>query len=81
MRLWTSLAVPCTYPLYERMRLLTEQCGGTITDTDFGADVLLTVQLPAEDVEAFREKVTELSAGQLEPLVLEEQFRPGPREK
>ena len=80
MRLWASLAVPCTYSLYERMRLLVEQCGGTIADTDFGADVLLTVQLPAEDVDAFREKVTELSAGQLEPLVVEEQFQPGPRE-
>ena len=81
MRLWASLAVPCTYSLYERMRLLVEQCGGTVADTDFGADVLLTVQLPAEDVEAFREKVTELSAGKLEPLVMEEQFQPGPRER
>lgn len=81
MRLWASLAVPCTYSLYERMRLLVEQCGGTVADTDFGADVLLTVQLPAEDVDGFREKVTELSAGKLEPLVMEEQFQPGPRER
>ena len=63
------------------MRLLVEQCGGTVADTDFGADVLLTVQLPAEDTDAFREKVTELSAGKLEPLVVEEQFQPGPRER
>lgn len=81
MRLWASLAVPCTYSLYERMRLLVEQCGGTVADTDFGADVLLTVQLPAEDVDGFRGKVTELSAGKLEPLVMEEQFQPGPRER
>lgn len=80
MRLWAALAVPCTYPLYERMRLLVEQGGGVVTDTDFGADVVLHVTLPAEDVGAFQEKVTELSAGQLEPLLVEERFQPGPRE-
>ena len=62
------------------MRLLVEQSGGVITDTDFGADVLLTVTFPTEEVAAFREKVTELSAGQLEPMVMEERFQPGPRE-
>ena len=81
MRLWASLAVPCSYPLYERMRLLAEQCGGVVVDTDFGADVVLTVQLPAEDVAGFRAKVTELSAGGVEPLLLEEAFQPGPREE
>lgn len=80
MRLWAVLAVPCTYPLYERMRLVVEQSGGIVTDADFGADVLLTVTLPAEDVSAFQVKVTELSAGQLEPLLVEERFQPGPRE-
>ena len=81
MRLWASLAVPCSYPLYERMRLLAEQCGGVVMDTDFGADVVLTVQLPAENVAGFRAKVTELSAGGVEPLLLEEAFQPGPREE
>lgn len=80
MRLWASLAVPSTYPLYERVRLLAEQRGGIVTDTDFGADVVLTVLLPAEDVDAFRGKLRDLSAGGLEPLVLEERFQPGPRE-
>jgi len=80
MRLWATLAVPCTYPLYERMRLLVEQGGGVVADTDFGADVVLHVTLPAEDVAAFQEKVTELSAGQIEPLLVEERFQPGPRE-
>jgi len=81
MRLWSTLAVPCTYPLYERMRLLVEQSGGVIADTDFGADIVLTVTLPEEDVTSFREKVTELSAGQIEPLLVEEAFQAGPREE
>ncbi len=80
MRLWASLAVPCSYSLYERMRLVVEQCGGVITDTDFGTDVVITVTLPAEDVDAFSAQVTELTAGSVEPLLLEKVFQPGPRE-
>ena len=80
MRLWASLAVACSYPLYERMRLMVEQCGGVVTDTDFGPDVVLTVTLPAEDVDDFCDKVTELSAGTVEPLLIEKIFQAGPRE-
>ncbi len=80
MQLWSTLAVPCTYPLYEQMRRLIEGMGGVIQDTDFGADILFTVILPSPGWAAFQEQVTELSAGTLEPLLLEEGFRPGPRE-
>ena len=78
MRLWAVLAVPCPYALYERMRLLVEKCGGAVESADFGADVVLTVLLPAEDVDAFQEQATELSAGTVEVLVEEERFQPGP---
>ncbi len=78
MRLWTLLAVPCGYPLYERMRLLIEKSGGVIQDADFGTDVLLSVLLPAEDAAAFQEKVTELSAGSIKTLVEGQRFQPGP---
>ena len=81
MRLWASVAVPCTYALYDRMKLLIESSGGVIVDTDYGADILMTVQLPAEERKALLGEVTELSAGTLEPLLLEEVFQPGPREE
>lgn len=80
MRLWASLAVPCSYSMYERMRLTVEHCGGIVTDTDFGTDVVLTVTLPAEDVDDFSAKVTELTAGSVEPLLMEKTFMAGPRE-
>ena len=79
MRLWAVLAVPCSYSLYERMRLLVEKSGGAVESADFGADVVLTVLLPAEDVDAFQAQVTELSAGTAEVLVEETRFQPGPR--
>ena len=81
MRLWATIAIPCSYAMYERVRLLVEMEGGIIAGTDFGADVVLSVLLPAEQTQSLQEKLTELSAGQLELLVEEEAFRPGPREK
>ena len=81
MRLWATMAVPCTYSLYERMKLLVEGCGGIIEDTEYGADILLTVTLPARRQEELVGQVTDLSAGTLEPLLVEEGFRPGPREE
>ena len=81
MRLWATIAIPCSYAMYERVRLLVEMEGGIIAGTDFGADVVLSVLLPAEQTQSLQEKLTELSAGQLELLVEEEAFRPGPREE
>lgn len=81
MRLWATIAIPCSYAMYERVRLLVEIEGGIIAGTDFGADVVLSVLLPAEQTQSLQEKLTELSAGQLELLVEEEAFRPGPREE
>ena len=81
MRLWATIAIPCSYAMSERVRLLVEMEGGIIAGTDFGADVVLSVLLPAEQTQSLQEKLTELSAGQLELLVEEEAFRPGPREE
>ena len=78
MRLWAVLLVPCAYSLYERMRLLVEKSGGMVENADFGADVVLTVLLPSEDVPSFQAAVTDLSAGTVEVLVEEEKFQPGP---
>ena len=59
-------------------RVINFPARGSVENADFGTDVLLTVLLPAEDVDRFQEKVTELSAGTVEVLVEEERFQPGP---
>ena len=81
MSLWTVWEVPCTYPLFERMKLDIEACGGVIKDTQYGADILLRVGFPAGGAEAFAARLTELSAGQLEMTAAGEEFLPGPREE
>ncbi len=64
------LAVP--YALLERARLLIARHGGQSLGEDFGADVTLTAQLPAERFAAFQAQMRELSAGKLQAEVIEE---------
>ena len=80
MSQWTLWDVPCTYPLFERMKLEIQSCGGVVRDTEYGADILLRAAFPAGGAERFAPRLTELSAGALEMLPDGEEFLPGPRE-
>jgi uncharacterized YigZ family protein len=62
-RVWTRIAVPCPYNLFDRLRAETESFGGVVEATDYGAQVLLTVLLPEERAGDFQTRLTELSAG------------------
>ena len=81
MSLWTLWDVPCTYPLFERMKLEIAACGGVVRDAKYGADIVLRAAFPAGGAEQFASRLTELSAGQLEMLPAGEEFLPGPREE
>ena len=80
MSLWTVWDVPCTYPLFERMKLEIAACGGVVRDAAYGAGILLRAAFPAGGAERFAPRLTELSAGGLEMLPGGEEFLPGPRE-
>ena len=79
MGAWARLRIPCTYPLFERLKLEIEGCGGVIDDVVYGADVTLSVSLPAERTAALQARLTELSAGSIKVETLSEEYRPGPR--
>ena len=79
MSRWTLWDVPCTYPLFERMKLEIAACGGVVRDADYGADIRLRAAFPAGGAEAFAPRLTELSAGSLEMAAAGEEFLPGPR--
>lgn len=81
MSLWTLWDVPCTYPLFERMKLEIAACDGVVRDTEYGADIVIRAAFPAGGAEKFAPRLTELSAGQLEMLEAGEEFLPGPREE
>ena len=80
MSLWTEWEIPCTYPLFERMKLTVESCGGVVRDAEYGADIVLRAAFPSGGAEQFAPRLTELSAGQLAMTAAGESFLPGPRE-
>ena len=79
MGLWAMADIPCPYALFERVRGEVTTLGGTVDSADYGADIRLTVSLPAENTAALRERLTELSAGGIALTVTAEAYRPGPR--
>lgn len=81
VRLWTEVEIPVPYAIFERVKLELTPFGAVITDSLFGADVTIQALLPAENVEPFQLRLTELSAGSLTVQVVGEVFRPGQREE
>ena len=63
MSLCAVLRVSCDYGFYGRLAALVPETGGTVENTDFGAEVTMTFRLPAEKEDAFRNQLTELSFG------------------
>lgn len=80
-RLWDRILVPCSYSLYERLKTETEKAGGVVEETDFGADVVLTVLMPEESTESYLARLTELTAGNVEAEPLEKIFRAFPTDR
>ena len=78
---WSRLEIPCTYPLFERVKLEIAGLDGVVDDTEYGADILLHVSVKTDRVEKLQRQLTELSGGQISLSVLCEEFRPGPREE
>ena len=77
--LWTLWDVPCTYSLFERMKLEIAACGGVVREADYGADITLHAAFPDGGAERFAPRLTELSAGRLEMTAAGEEYLPGPR--
>ena len=70
--------VPCTYSLYERLKQETERFGAVIEDTEYGADIVLTVLVPEEQSDAYAARILDFTAGTVETLVDGEVFQPVP---
>ena len=81
MGAWARVKVPCTYPLFQRVKLEIESANGVVDDVQYCADVVLAVSLPAEQTEGLQRRLTELSAGGIAVEVLSEEYRPGPRQE
>ena len=79
--LWARLCVPCTYPLFEQVKLEIAAAGGTVDQVAYGAEVEIAASVPAQSAESLRKRLTELSAGGIAVRELSREFRPGPRQE
>ena len=77
-RVWTALYIPCPYPYYERLKLLCEDMEAVIRDTQFTAEVELEVLVAAGKRAEFQEKLTDMTAGTVETMVLGQEYRAFP---
>ena len=78
VRRWVEILLPCTYAQFERVKLETEQMGGVVIDTDYGADIALTVLLPEERAEDYLAHILDFSAGTVEGMVCGERLQAVP---
>jgi len=78
VRRWVAMELPCTYNQFESMRREVSAFDGVVENIDYGADVVLSVLLPEERSEAFAARITDMTAGTVEPLVSGEAFKDVP---
>ena len=80
-RVWTNVYLPCPYSWYERLKLEIAAFEGVVKNTDFGADVSFDLLLPEGKVQAFLDRVFDISAGTIEGLVGDQEYRAFPIDK
>ena len=76
VRRWMKISISCPYALFERMKTECLSFDGVVQDAEYGADVRLSLLLPEEKTEAFRARVTELSAGSCDAEIVGESMLP-----
>lgn len=74
MSLFSVALIACPYNLYELVQRLLPDHDCTVEQTDFGADVTLTVTLPAGGEEKLNAALAEATAGQVYAEVMETRF-------
>ena len=77
-RVWNRYRLDCPYRLFEQVKLLVAAQEGLVADTQFGAEITLTLLLPEGKAETFTQKLTDLTGGQLQPQLLQQEYRAFP---
>ena len=78
LRVWSTLEIPCPYPLFERIKLELAAMGGILTDTEYGAEILLHVIVPQSDAEALLARIVDVSNGRMAGRITGAEYRAFP---
>ena len=79
-RVWSVIYLPCPYTFYERVKLEVAAFGGVIQDTQFGAEVEMEILVAQPDMQAFLDKITDMTSGTVEGMETEQVYRAFPVE-
>lgn len=66
----TTLGMEVPYHLYERVKRLSAEYECKITDEEFGAEVMMILRIPKNNLDPFSEHLRNLSSGQITPTIL-----------
>lgn len=80
-RVWSVLYVPFAYTYYERVKLEVDAFGGLIRNTDFGSEVELEILMPEAQAQPFLDRLTDMSAGNIEGMITAQEYRAFPIDK
>ena len=67
----TTLLFVVPYALFERTQIVIANFNGFCIEKNFAADVTLSVRLPNNHLEAFKDRITALTQGQVEFITIE----------
>ena len=73
--------MPIPYTFYERVKLEVAAFGGIIRDTQFGAEVELEILVAAPKMQAFLDRITDMTAGTVEGMEIGQEYRAFPVEE
>ena len=74
MRMCALCRIGCDYNQYGRINSLIPECGGLVTDTDFGAEVNIAFTMARENLNSFLPKLADASNGSVEAEIIGEKF-------
>jgi len=80
-RVWSVLYVPCPYTYFERVKLEVDAFGGLIRTTDFGSEVELEILMPEAQAQPFLDRLTDMSAGNIDGMIIAQEYRAFPIDK
>jgi uncharacterized YigZ family protein len=78
VRRWVAEEIPCAYNLFDQIRREVLSFDGVVLDTEYGADVRLSVLIPEERQGEFEARLVDVTAGTVRAQVSGEEFRAVP---
>lgn len=74
MRLCVICSLDCEYNQYGRINSLVSECGGNVTDTQFGANVDMSFAMTQEDFDSFLPKLANATNGSVRAEIIGEKY-------